>query len=92
MAASKSISDTLSNFLEELLTTRLMCQAFANLAADVPSSDPLRDPHAWVFVVSRAIDRLTVEAEELETLVRREALPALQDREAIRTHVAKGHA
>lgn len=89
MAASKSISDTLNSFMEELLTTRLMCQAFSNVAADVAPADPLPDPHAWVFVVSRAIDRLTREAEELEALVRREALPALQDRESIRIHSAR---
>lgn len=95
MAATESIAASLDALHEELLLVESMCAAFGNIVADVqPTEASLagHDPHAWVFVMQRSVRRVRAASEELEQLVRREAMPALRDREAIRTHVQKGHA
>lgn len=84
MAASKSILEAMNTLNDELLTAKLTAVAFNNLHADIEASPPpLHDPHAWVFVVVRMMERLERASETLETLVRREAVPALQDREKV---------
>lgn len=84
MAASKSILEAMNTLNDELLTAKLTAVAFNNLHADIEASPPpLHDPHAWVFVVVQMMERLERASEILETLVRREAVPALQDREKV---------
>lgn len=84
MAASESIRVALDNLTDEVLTARLMCETFSQLVADKDRPRPSdRDPHGWVFVLSRAMERINQASEDLEALVRQKAIPLMADMEAV---------
>lgn len=84
MAASESMRAALNDLNDELLHAKLMADAFSNLHAAIEAAPaPLVDDHAWVFVVSRTIDRIVMAAEKLECLCNQKAIPVLSDMEKL---------
>jgi hypothetical protein len=77
MAASQSILDALSALNDHLVETDALATTFSDLAG-IDSNAP-----GWPFVVERHLARIMAAAEALEVLVRREAIPRLQDMEAV---------
>lgn len=82
MAVSESIRAALDHLVEEMLVAKLTADTFSTLQSQIhPPPSPLIDDNAWVFVVSRLIERLVDASEKLEEELNRSGLPLLKEME-----------
>lgn len=82
MVASQSIREALQALIDQHLELELFVKACSDIGFG-DGTDP-RTP-AWIFVAERQVDRVKACSVALETLLRQQALPRLEDMERVHT-------
>lgn len=84
MAISQSIRDALDSFIDH----QLELEYFVKSVDEAIDHELGSEQPAWIFVAGRQIERLRQSAHVLEALLRQQALPRLEDMEAIHKKTA----